>query len=112
PGNFPLAIMAGMTTAAIVSGNTVVLKPASSTPVIAYRFYELLEEAGLPPGVVNFVPGSGADIGDFLVTHRLTRFISFTGSREVGLRIHELSAKLNAGQVWLKRFIGEMGGKD
>lgn len=112
PWNFPLAIMVGMTTAAFVAGNTVVLKPASTTPVIAYKFYEILEEAGLPPGVVNFVPGSGAEIGDLLVTHRLTRFISFTGSRDVGLRIHELSARRSEGQIWLKRFVGELGGKD
>jgi 1-pyrroline-5-carboxylate dehydrogenase len=112
PWNFPLAIMVGMTTASIVSGNTVILKPASTTPVVAYKFYEILEDAGLPPGVVNFVPGSGAEIGDFLVTHKLTRFIAFTGSREVGLRIHELSAKVSEGQMWLKRYIGEMGGKD
>jgi 1-pyrroline-5-carboxylate dehydrogenase len=112
PWNFPLAIMAGMTVASVVAGNTVVLKPASATPVIAYRFCELLEEAGLPPGVVNFVPGSGADIGDYLVEHPLTRFIAFTGSRDVGLRIHERSAKLAPGQLWLKRYIAELGGKD
>ena len=112
PWNFPLAIMVGMTAASIVGGNTVVLKPASTTPVIAYKFFEMLEDAGLPPGVVNFVPGSGAEIGDFLVTHPLTRFIAFTGSRDVGLRIHELSAKAGEGQLWLKRYIGEMGGKD
>jgi 1-pyrroline-5-carboxylate dehydrogenase len=112
PWNFPLAIAVGMMTASIVAGNTVVLKPASTTPVIAYKFFEILEDAGLPPGVLNFVPGSGAEIGDYLVTHRLTRYIAFTGSREVGLRIHELSAKVSEGQMWLKRYIGEMGGKD
>jgi len=112
PWNFPLAIMVGMTVASIVAGNTVVLKPASTTPVIAYKFFEMLEDAGLPAGVVNFVPGSGAEIGDFLVTHKLTRYIAFTGSRDVGLRIHELSAKVSDGQMWLKRYIGEMGGKD
>jgi len=112
PWNFPLAIMVGMTVASIVAGNTVVLKPASTTPVIAYKFYEMLEDAGLPPGVVNLVPGSGAEIGDYLVTHKLTRYIAFTGSRDVGLRIHELSAKVGEGQMWLKRYIGEMGGKD
>jgi 1-pyrroline-5-carboxylate dehydrogenase len=112
PWNFPLAIMVGMTTASIVSGNTVILKPASTTPVIAFKFFEILEDAGLPPGVLNYVPGSGAEIGDFLVTHKLTRYIAFTGSREVGLRIHELSAKVSEGQMWLKRYIGEMGGKD
>ncbi len=112
PWNFPLAIMVGMTTASVVAGNTVILKPASTTPVIAYKFFEILEDAGLPAGVVNFVPGSGAEIGDFLVQHKLTRFIAFTGSRDVGLRIHELSAKVSDGQMWLKRYIGEMGGKD
>ncbi|MCK9907078.1 aldehyde dehydrogenase family protein, partial [Frankia sp. Cpl3] len=79
PWNFPLAIMVGMTTAALVSGNTVVLKPASTTPVIAAKFMEILEDAGVPAGVVNFVPGSGGEIGDYLVEHPLTRFISFTG---------------------------------
>ncbi|WP_199615013.1 L-glutamate gamma-semialdehyde dehydrogenase [Paenibacillus alkalitolerans] len=112
PWNFPLAIMVGMTTASIVAGNTVVLKPASTTPVIAYKFFEILEDAGMPAGVVNYLPGSGAEIGDFLVTHKLTRYIAFTGSRDVGLRIHELSAKVSDGQMWLKRYIGEMGGKD
>ncbi|WP_232697579.1 L-glutamate gamma-semialdehyde dehydrogenase [Brevibacillus daliensis] len=112
PWNFPLAIMAGMTTAALVAGNTVVLKPASTTPVIAAKFMEMLEEAGVPAGVVNFVPGSGAEIGDYLVEHPLTRFISFTGSRDVGLRINELAAKPRKGQKWMKRLIAEMGGKD
>lgn len=112
PWNFPLAIMAGMTAAAVVSGNTVLLKPASPTPVVAARFVELLEEVGLPPGVVNYVPGSGAEIGDFLVDHPSTRFVSFTGSREVGLRIHERLGKTHPGQLWIKRFVAEMGGKD
>lgn len=112
PWNFPLAIMAGMTMAAVVTGNTVVLKPASATPVIAYKFVELLEEAGMPSGVVQYLPGSGAEIGDLLVSHPLTRFISFTGSREVGLRIFEQSAQTGPGQRWLKRFVGELGGKD
>lgn len=112
PWNFPLAIMAGMTTAAVVTGNTVILKPASITPVIAAKFMELLEEVGLPAGVVNFVPGSGAEVGDYLVDHPLTRFISFTGSREVGLRINERAAKTQKGQKWIKRVIAEMGGKD
>jgi 1-pyrroline-5-carboxylate dehydrogenase len=112
PWNFSLAILAGMTMAAVVSGNTVVLKPSSATPVIACRFVELLAEAGLPDGVVNLLPGSGAEVGDYLVQHKLTRFIAFTGSREVGVRIHELAAKIAPGQKWLKRFIGELGGKD
>ncbi|MCF6095397.1 L-glutamate gamma-semialdehyde dehydrogenase, partial [Microaerobacter geothermalis] len=112
PWNFPLAIMVGMTTAALVSGNTVVLKPASTTPVIAAKFMEILEDAGVPAGVVNYLPGSGSEIGDFLVEHPLTRFISFTGSRDVGLRINELAAKRSPGQKWIKRLIAEMGGKD
>ncbi|PHD71825.1 L-glutamate gamma-semialdehyde dehydrogenase [Bacillus sp. AFS043905] len=112
PWNFPFAIMAGMTTAALVSGNTVLLKPASTTPVIAAKFIEVLEEAGMPAGVVNFIPGSGAEVGDYLVDHPRTRFISFTGSRDVGIRIYERAAKVHEGQIWLKRVIAEMGGKD
>ncbi|MGN7478342.1 L-glutamate gamma-semialdehyde dehydrogenase [Solibacillus silvestris] len=112
PWNFPFAIMAGTTVAAVVTGNTVLLKPASTTPVVAYKFIEVLEEAGLPKGVVNFVPGSGAEVGDYLVDHPKTRFISFTGSRDVGLRINERASKLNEGQIWIKRVIAEMGGKD
>jgi 1-pyrroline-5-carboxylate dehydrogenase len=112
PFNFPLAIMAGTTVAAIVSGNSVLLKPANSTPVVAAKFVELMHEAGLPAGVLNFVPGSGAQIGDYLVDHPKTRFVSFTGSREVGCRINERAAKVNPGQIWIKRVIAEMGGKD
>lgn len=112
PWNFPLAICVGMTTAAIVSGNSVILKPSSETPMIAYAFCKVMEEAGLPPGVLNFVPGPGASVGDFLVTHAKTRFIAFTGSKEVGLRINELAAKPQKGQLWIKRVVAEMGGKD
>ena len=112
PWNFAFAIMAGTTAAALVTGNTVLLKPASSTPIIAYKFIEVLEEAGMPAGVVNFVPGSGGEIGDYLVDHTRTRFVSFTGSREIGTRIYERAAKVNKGQIWLKRVIAEMGGKD
>lgn len=112
PWNFPLAIMVGMTLASIVTGNTVVLKPSSDSPVIAAKFVELLEEAGLPPGVVNFLPGSGGRIGDYLVGNPRTRFIAFTGSKEIGLRINELAAKTAEGQMWIKRVVAEMGGKD
>lgn len=112
PWNFPLAILVGMTTAAIVSGNTVVLKPSSDTPAIAYHFVQILEELGLPKGVVNFVPGPGASVGDYLVAHPKTRFIAFTGSKEVGLHINELAAKTQPGQIWIKRVVAEMGGKD
>ncbi|NRD77696.1 L-glutamate gamma-semialdehyde dehydrogenase [Bacillus sp. BRMEA1] len=112
PWNFPFAIMAGTTVAAIVTGNTVLLKPASTTPIIAAKFVEVMEEAGLPKGVLNFVPGSGAEVGDYLVDHKDTRFISFTGSRDVGLRIFDRSSKISEGQIWMKRLIAEMGGKD
>ncbi|MCK6484767.1 MAG: L-glutamate gamma-semialdehyde dehydrogenase [Phycisphaerae bacterium] len=112
PWNFPLAICVGMTTAAIVTGNTVVLKPASASPVIAAKFAELMEEVSLPPGVLNFVPGSGGEVGDTLVLHPRTRFISFTGSRDVGLGIFKKAAEIAPGQIWLKRTILEMGGKD
>ncbi|WP_066298854.1 L-glutamate gamma-semialdehyde dehydrogenase [Bacillus sp. FJAT-29937] len=112
PWNFPFAIMAGTTVAAIVTGNTVLLKPASTTPIVAAKFVEVMEEAGLPAGVLNFVPGSGAEVGDYLVDHPKTRFISFTGSRDVGLRIFERASKVNKGQIWMKRLIAEMGGKD
>jgi 1-pyrroline-5-carboxylate dehydrogenase len=112
PWNFPFAIMAGMTAAAIVTGNTVVLKPSSDSPTIAARFMEVLEEAGLPGGVVNFCPGSGVTFGNAVVAHPKTRFIAFTGSKEVGLDIHELAAKAQPGQIWIKRTILEMGGKD
>jgi len=112
PWNFPFAIMAGTTAAAIVTGNTVLLKPASTTPIVAAKFVEVMEEAGLPKGVLNFVPGSGSEVGDYLVDHKETRFVSFTGSRDVGLRIYERASILNKGQIWLKRVIAEMGGKD
>ncbi|CDQ20607.1 L-glutamate gamma-semialdehyde dehydrogenase [Halobacillus karajensis] len=112
PWNFLFAIMCGTTVAAMVSGNTVLLKPASATPIIAYKMMEVLEEAGLPKGVINYIPGSGKEVGDYLVDHPRTRFISFTGSREVGTRLFERAAKVHDGQRWLKRTIIEMGGKD
>src|SRR5438876_4548112 len=112
PWNFPCAIMAGMTLASIVSGNTVILKPSSDSPTIAAKFIELLEEAGLPEGVVNFCPGGGATFGDAIVSHPKTRYIAFTGSREVGLQINQSAAKHQPGQLWIKRTILEMGGKD
>ncbi len=112
PWNFAFAIMAGMTTAALVAGNTVVLKPSSDSAVIAAVFVDLLHEAGLPPGVLNFVPGAGRTIGDAIVAHPQTRFVAFTGSKEVGLHINELAAKTQPGQIWIKRVIAEMGGKD
>ncbi|MFP4078454.1 MAG: L-glutamate gamma-semialdehyde dehydrogenase [Candidatus Izemoplasmataceae bacterium] len=112
PWNFPMAIMTGMTTSAIVSGNTILLKPANTTQIIAYKLVEALEEAGLPKGVVNFVPGKGSEIGNYIVKHPKTSFISFTGSKAVGETIYEEAAKVRKGQTHLKRVIAEMGGKD
>ncbi|MGG6384519.1 L-glutamate gamma-semialdehyde dehydrogenase [Bacillus velezensis] len=112
PFNFPLAIMAGTAAAAIVTGNTILLKPADAAPVVAAKFVEVMKEAGLPDGVLQFIPGDGGEIGDYLVEHPKTRFVSFTGSRAVGCRIYERAAKVQPGQKWLKRVIAEMGGKD
>lgn len=112
PWNFPFAIMAGMAAAAIVAGNTIILKPSSDAPTIAARFVEVLEEAGMPDGVVNFCPGSGASFGSAVIDHPKTRFIAFTGSRPVGLEIHLRAAQHHPGQIWIKRTILEMGGKD
>jgi 1-pyrroline-5-carboxylate dehydrogenase len=112
PWNFPFAILVGMSSAAIVTGNTVVLKPSSDTPMMGRLFFEIMQEAGLPDGVLNFLPGSGAEVGDKLVSHPKVRFISFTGSMEVGIHINELAAKVQPGQIWLKRVVAEMGGKD
>ncbi len=112
PWNFPLAILVGMTVAALVTGNTVVLKPSSETPTIGAKFAEVLLEAGFPPSSFTLLTGSGAKVGDVLVQHPKTRFISFTGSRDVGLRINELASKHQPGQIWIKRVVAEMGGKD
>jgi 1-pyrroline-5-carboxylate dehydrogenase len=112
PWNFPLAILVGMTTAALVTGNTVIIKPSSETPTIASKFAEVLLEAGFPEGSFTLLTGSGSAVGDVLVEHPKTRFISFTGSRDIGLRINELAAKHRPGQLWIKRVVAEMGGKD
>jgi 1-pyrroline-5-carboxylate dehydrogenase len=112
PWNFPLAIMAGMTAASIVCGNTMILKPSGDAPTIAAVFFHLLEEAGMPDGVVNFCPGAGAKFGSAIVAHPQTRFIAFTGSKAVGLDIHESAAKARPGQKFIKRTVLEMGGKD
>lgn len=112
PWNFPLAIMLGMTMSAVVCGNTTVLKPSPDAPMICYKFMELLEEIGLPKGVVNFVAGSGTLVGETLVSSPKIRFISFTGSKNVGLHIYETAAKTVPGQIWMKRVVAEMGGKD
>jgi 1-pyrroline-5-carboxylate dehydrogenase len=112
PWNFPLAIMVGMTVASLVTGNIAIVKPSSETPTIGAKFAEVLLEAGFPPYSFTLLTGSGAAVGDVLVKHPKTRFISFTGSRDVGLRINELAAKPQPGQIWIKRVIAEMGGKD
>jgi 1-pyrroline-5-carboxylate dehydrogenase len=112
PWNFPLAILAGMTTAAIVSGNAVVLKPSSDAAGIATMFVEAAIEAGAPGGVLNLVTGPGGDVGNTLVESPKIRFIAFTGSKEVGLGINEKAAKVPPGQIWIKRAVLEMGGKD
>lgn len=112
PWNFPLAICTGMASAAVVAGNTVVLKPASYSPVIAAKFVDIMRRAGLPDGVINYVPGSGSEIGDFLVQHPEVQMIAFTGSREVGCRINKLAAEVMPGQKHLKRVVAEMGGKN
>ncbi|HEX7897243.1 MAG TPA: L-glutamate gamma-semialdehyde dehydrogenase [Planctomycetota bacterium] len=112
PWNFPCAILCGMAAAAVVAGNTVVVKPASVAPAIGWKVFEAFEKAGLPPGVMNFLPGPGGEVGDLLVDHPQTRFVSFTGSKEVGIRIYERAAKVQPAQRWLKRAVIEMGGKD
>jgi len=112
PWNFPAAIMGGMTLASIVSGNTVVLKPSGDSPTIAAKFFEILEEAGMPDGVVNYCPGHGSSFGNAIVAHPKTRYIAFTGSKEVGLHINLTAATQQPGQVWIKRTVLEMGGKD
>jgi 1-pyrroline-5-carboxylate dehydrogenase len=112
PWNFPNAILVGMTSAALVAGNTVILKPASQSPIIGYQAAKLLREAGIPGGALNLLTGPGRIAGEALVDSPLTRFIAFTGSQEVGCRIHERAAKVHPGQKWLKRTVMEMGGKD
>ncbi len=112
PWNFPAAILSGMTMASVVTGNTVVLKPSSDSPAIAYQFFGIMREAGLPEDVINFLPGPGSSAGDALVLHPKTRFVGFTGSKEAGLHIGQQAAKAQLGQIWIKRTILEMGGKD
>ena len=112
PWNFPLAILAGMSMAAVVTGNTIILKPSSDSPAVAAQFVKICQEVGFPPGVINFVTGGGSEFGEPLVVHPRTRFVSFTGSMQVGSRIYELAARRQPGQIWLKRVVAEMGGKD
>ncbi|HVK38750.1 MAG TPA: L-glutamate gamma-semialdehyde dehydrogenase, partial [Candidatus Kapabacteria bacterium] len=112
PWNFPFAILVGMTSAALVTGNTVVLKPSSDSPMMGWLFVDILRQIGLPNGVVNFIPGNGSEIGDYIVDHPQIRFISFTGSASVGKRVYERASRTPDDQLWLKRVVAEMGGKD
>lgn len=112
PWNFPMALMTGMTVGAIVVGNTVVAKPAEDTIVSVAKVLDIFEEAGVPPGVINYLPGKGAEVGAYLVEHPRTRFINFTGSLATGKWINEAAARIVAGQRWIKRVFLELGGKD
>jgi RHH-type proline utilization regulon transcriptional repressor/proline dehydrogenase/delta 1-pyrroline-5-carboxylate dehydrogenase len=112
PWNFPMAILTGMVSAALVTGNTVIMKPAEQSAVCGAMVMEMFEEAGVPPGVLNFLPGKGRIIGQHLVDHKDIQMIAFTGSREVGLRIWESAGKTLPGQRELKRVVCEMGGKN
>ena len=112
PWNFPFAILVGITSSAIVTGNTVIVKPSSDSPMMGWLFADIMREVGLPNGVLNFLVASGAETGDYLVSHPQTRFVSFTGSMEVGLHINQLANTPQKGQIWIKRVIAEMGGKD
>ena len=112
PWNFPLAILVGLTIGPVAAGNTVVVKPSSYTPMVGAAFMEAVAAVDFPAGVINFLPGSGGQVGDYLVDHPRTRFVNFTGSREVGIRINSRAAQVQPGQQWLKRVYPEMGGKD
>jgi RHH-type transcriptional regulator, proline utilization regulon repressor / proline dehydrogenase / delta 1-pyrroline-5-carboxylate dehydrogenase len=112
PWNFPLAIPAGMVTAALVTGNAVLFKPAEQTPGIAFRLVQILHEAGVPPGVLAFLPGVGEEVGAYLVAHHDASFVTFTGSKAVGLEIMREAAIHRDGQRQVKRVIAEMGGKN
>lgn len=112
PWNFPMAILTGMTAAALVTGNTVIMKPAEQTSIIAAQLMAIFRDADLPPGVLAYLPGVGEEIGEYLVTHPRTNLIAFTGSLAVGLRINELAAKAHEGQRNIKKVIAELGGKN
>jgi RHH-type proline utilization regulon transcriptional repressor/proline dehydrogenase/delta 1-pyrroline-5-carboxylate dehydrogenase len=112
PWNFPLAILCGMTTAALVTGNTAIMKPAEQSAVIGAKLMEVFQEVGLPPGVVNYLPGVGEEVGPVLVDHPAVAMIAFTGSRNVGLHINRQAAEVRPGQTHVKRVLAEMGGKN
>src|SRR5262249_27140749 len=112
PWNFPLAIPTGMTAAALVTGNPAILKPSEQAPVMAWHLAQVLQEAGLPPGVLSFLPGLGEEVGQALVNHPQIAVVAFTGSRDVGLLINRQAADTRPGQTHVKRVIAEMGGKN
>lgn len=112
PWNFPMALLAGMAIGSLVTGNTVVVKPSSDSPAVGYKFCQVMWEAGFPKEALSFVAGQGATVGDRMVAHPLTRYVAFTGSKEAGLHVHQQAAKVAPGQIWVKRTILEMGGKD
>jgi len=112
PWNFPFAILVGMASAALVTGNTVILKPSTQAPIIAAKFVEVAKEAGLPGGVLSLITAEGVAAAEYLVKDARTRMIAFTGSKAVGLHINALAATMTRGQKWVKRVIAEMGGKD
>ncbi|MBI1859210.1 MAG: L-glutamate gamma-semialdehyde dehydrogenase [Candidatus Melainabacteria bacterium] len=112
PWNFPLAILTGMSSAALASGNAVIIKPAKQASIIAARYVEILIEAGIPNGVCNYLPGDGRTIGNYLVKHKDVNLIAFTGSMEVGLAINKLATDVASGQHFVKKVICEMGGKN
>ncbi len=112
PWNFPLAILTGQVAAALVTGNTVVMKPAEQSSLVAQGLMDIFKQAGIPTGVVQFVPGYGEEVGDYLVKHKLTTTIAFTGSKTVGLLIAKNAAVVQPGQQHVKRCIIEMGGKN
>ena len=112
PWNFPLAIPCGMTAAALVAGNPTILKPAEQSPATAWQLVEAFTAAGLPDGVLQFLPGYGEDVGAHLVEHRDVAVVAFTGSKAVGLQINDVAAITRPGQRHVKRVIAEMGGKN
>ncbi len=112
PWNFPLAILTGMTVAALVTGNTVIMKPAEQSSVIARELMEAFEEAGLPAGVLNYLPGPGRIVGEAMTRSPKVAMIAFTGSREIGCRINRTAAEIMTTQPALKKVIAEMGGKN
>ncbi len=112
PWNFPLAILTGMSCAALVTGNSVILKPAEQSSVTAAKLMEIYIRAGVPPGVVNYLPGKGEVVGEALVRHNKVAIVAFTGSMEVGLHINKIAADVGKGQYFVKKVITEMGGKN